>query len=156
METRASATFDEGYEDLPSDYLELREIRINSNPAQPLYYLVPERLSDLFESGNSSPHYYTIIDTQIRLDGIPSSQVEIAYYVRIPALSDLAPTNWMLTNHPDVYLYGSMMQGAIYLRKPAAEISGWKALYDEKVRLVDEADKKARWSGGAALTIKTA
>jgi hypothetical protein len=39
MEQRASATFDEGYEDLPTDYLELREIRINTNPAKSQRYV---------------------------------------------------------------------------------------------------------------------
>jgi hypothetical protein len=139
MEFRATATFDEGYEDLPSDYL------------------APEYMSEAYPTAvtGDQPTVYTLVDTQVRLNAIPSAEVEIAYYVKLDALSEAAPTNWLLTNHPDVYLFGSLMFGAIYLRKPAAEIAGWKSLYEEKLKEVEDADKRARWSG-SALTVRTA
>jgi hypothetical protein len=157
MEFRATATFDEGYEDLPSDYLELREIKVNSSTPVSLKYVTPEYMSEAYPTAvtGDQPTVYTLVDTQVRLNAIPSAEVEIAYYVKLDALSEAAPTNWLLTNHPDVYLFGSLMFGAIYLRKPAAEIAGWKSLYEEKLKEVEDADKRARWSG-SALTVRTA
>jgi hypothetical protein len=156
MEVRATATFDEGYEDLPTDFLELREIKIASSTPVSLKYVTPEYMTEAYPASVAGDTVvYTIQDSQLRLNATPSAEVEIAYYVRIAALSDDAPTNWMLTNHPDVYLFGSLMFGAIYLRKPAAEIAGWKSLYEERLKEVEDADKKARWSG-SALTVRTA
>jgi len=40
----------------------------------------------------------------------------LTYYARIPALSVSATTNWLLTAHPDAYLYGALLQAAPYLR----------------------------------------
>ena len=37
-------------------------------------------------------------------------------YQKIPALSDSNLTNWLLDEHPDVYLYGSLVQAAIYTK----------------------------------------
>lgn len=48
------------------------------------------------------------------------------------ALSDSAPTNWLLTNHPDVYLAASMLWGNVYVQN-APEAAGWKILLDEAI-----------------------
>lgn len=48
------------------------------------------------------------------------------------ALSDAAPTNWLLTNHPDVYLAASMMWGAGY-HEMAPMGAAWKAVLDEGI-----------------------
>jgi hypothetical protein len=148
METRASATFDEGYEDLPSDFLELREVKVNSSPVRSLMYLTPQQMTEFYptlETGN--PDYYTITGSQIRLNRTPTSEVEIAYYVAIPALSDDNTTNWLLTNHPDVYLNGSMFYAETYVMNDKRAM-GWKALYEIALKQVEDADKRARWSAG--------
>lgn len=31
-------------------------------------------------------------------------------------LSDANPTNWLLTNHPDVYLFGSLVNASVFIR----------------------------------------
>jgi len=38
------------------------------------------------------------------------------YYARLPALSNAEPTNWLLEKFPEVYLYGALIEGAVYLR----------------------------------------
>ena len=43
------------------------------------------------------------------------------------ALSDAAPTNWLLTNHPDVYLAATLVWGGVFIQDdPAA--SRWVSL----------------------------
>jgi hypothetical protein len=46
-------------------------------------------------------------------------EVQGYLYQKIPALSDSQPTNWLLDSHPDVYLYGAMVQLAIYTKDDA-------------------------------------
>lgn len=48
------------------------------------------------------------------------------------ALSDSATTNWLLTNHPDVYLAATMMWGAGYL-ETWANGQVWKSILDEAI-----------------------
>jgi hypothetical protein len=148
MEERATASFDEGYESLPSDYLEMREIKVNSNPARSLSYMTPQQMTEAYPTlVSGDPSFYTLVDHTIRLNKTPSSDVEIAYYVRIPALTDAAPTNWILTNHPDLYLNGAMFYAETYVMNDK-RASGWKVLYEMVLKQIDDADKKARWSGG--------
>jgi hypothetical protein len=148
MEERSSATFDEGYESVPDDFLEMREIKVNSSPVRSLKYMTPQQMTEFYPtSGSGTPEFYTLVDHTIRLNTTPDDEVEISYYVRIPALSSDAETNWMLTNHPDVYLYGSLSHAEPYLKNDK-RILTWKSLYEVALKQVEESDKKARWSGG--------
>jgi hypothetical protein len=155
MEVRSSASFDEAYENLPTDFLELREIKIDSSTPVSLTYVTPQYMTEMYGTPVSgTPAHYTIVDTTIKLDAIPGSDVEIAYYVKLDALSDAEPTNWMLTNHPDVYLYGSLAAAEPFLKNDK-RLAVWKTLYEAALKQVDDADKNARWSG-SPLVIKTA
>jgi hypothetical protein len=155
MEVRSSASFDEAYENLPTDFLELREIKIDSSTPVSLTYVTPQYMTEVYGTPISgTPAHYTIVDTTIKLDAIPGSDVEIAYYVKLDALSDDEPTNWMLTNHPDVYLYGSLAAAEPFLKNDK-RLAVWKTLYEAALKQVDDADKNARWSG-SPLVIKTA
>lgn len=48
------------------------------------------------------------------------------------ALSDSATTNWLLTNHPDVYLAAAIVWGNGY-NKNLSEAATWKQLLDETI-----------------------
>lgn len=48
------------------------------------------------------------------------------------ALSDSATTNWLLTNHPDLYLAATMMWGAGY-NEDLPKAQAWKSLLDEGI-----------------------
>lgn len=50
--------------------------------------------------------------------------VQGVLYDKIPALTELAPTNWLASEAPDVYLYGSLIQCAIYTKAD-------KTIYEE-------------------------
>lgn len=59
-------------------------------------------------------------------------------------LSDAAPTNLLLTNYPNVYLYGALREAATYLRAEALPI--WSAKYDDAITKA-----KAKESRNSAL-----
>lgn len=48
------------------------------------------------------------------------------------ALSEAAPTNWLLTNHPDVYLAAVLVWGGLFV-KEAPEAATWRAILDEAI-----------------------
>ncbi len=47
-------------------------------------------------------------------------------------LSDAAPTNWLLTEHPDVYLAASLMWGGVFT-KDGSYAASFKAVLDETI-----------------------
>ena len=55
--------------------------------------------------------------------------VEGVLYQRIPALSDLNPTKWLLTATPSIYLFGALSEANLYI-KNSEEATLWKARFD--------------------------
>lgn len=155
METRVTATLDQQYENVPTDFLEMRTIQITGSDGNILEYVSPASFNHVYKTTDTGiPKLYTIIDGTIGFAPAPASSytMEMVYYKRIPALSDSQTTNWMLTNHPDVYLYGSLAEAEAFIKNdPRIEV--WKSQYERAVMQVREADERARWSG--PMTIKT-
>lgn len=54
-----------------------------------------------------------------------SGSVQGVLYNKIPALNESSPTNWLATEGPDVYLYGALIQCAIYTKAD-------KSIYEEQ------------------------
>lgn len=153
METRVSATLDERYEDLPTDFLEMRAIEITGDSGGTLEYLTPDALRNKYRASYTGiPKYYTIIGTTIEFAPAPAGSytMEMVYYKVIPALSDSQTTNWMITNNPDLYLYGALLEAAPYM-KNREDMPTWLALYTAAMKDVADADKHARYGSGLAM-----
>lgn len=110
------------YLPLPADYLELKRARVTNAqlPQDPLTYTTMGEI-DLLQSAaieGDTPTSYTIVGNALRLGPIPDKQynVEIVYYAKLPLLGTNAATNWLLLEHPDYYLYGSLLAAAPYLK----------------------------------------
>lgn len=120
MEVRSQLVADAEFSGLPSDYLGMREIHMETAPDKPLKYFSPQELTIRdFENHTGTPYGYSIVDQQLKLypspDATNTAAVEMIYISKIAALSDSNTTNWLLTAHPDIYLYGSMMQAEGFL-----------------------------------------
>ena len=63
------------------------------------------------------PLFYTHSESQFELYPTPDGAyaAEVLYYQQVPALSDSATGNWLLTAAPDLYLYGALIHSAPYL-----------------------------------------
>ena len=112
METTATGTLVAGTRDyaLPTDYIQARTFSLTTDPLVPLSYVTPEIMNRIWAGSTSgTPSSFTIIGENFRLGPAPSSAdgYSMLYYKRIPALTTVATTNTMLTQNPDIYLYGS-------------------------------------------------
>ncbi len=141
---------------LPDDFLEMRNIQLNTSPKKRLEYVSPEHL-DSINAGSESgtPSVYTIIGNELQLGPTPDStvEVEIAYMYQLPALSATNTTSWFLTYTPDLLLYGSLIEAEPFTANDE-RISLWKALFDEAVMKLNEQDERGRYSG-SALVVRT-
>ena len=99
---------------------------------------------------------YTIIGDNYHLGPSPDAvyTIEITYYKKVDALSDAAPTNTMLTNNPDVYLYATLLEAAPFLQNHP-DIPVWKLAYDEAIQKIQKADALDRHSGSVLRIINT-
>lgn len=158
MERRVKATISSEYQALPNDYLEMRNIQVNSTTGTRfLEYVTPQQLDQVTSKLDSgvAPCYFTIIGTELQFSPVPTvpTDIEIAYYQRIPVLGATIKgiyinTNWVLDKHPDAYLYGSLLHAEAYGYKDA-RLPLWKQAYDEAINEINQLDSRARWGGGA-------
>lgn len=147
MVTRATATLDTPYFSVPADWKETIRFQLNTNPVTPLVFVTPEQLledSQMYSAANQ-PMFYTTVGRQFEVLPQPdgSYEAELLYYAKIPSLSDAAPTNWLLTESPDIYLYATLIQSSPYLKEDE-RTAIWTSLYEKLVEDMRVADERAR------------
>jgi hypothetical protein len=138
---------------LPTNFLQMREFRLNQNPTVSLQYVSPE-IYEAWNLGSGQPKWYTIIANEIRLGPVPAGvyEMEMLFWRKFPNLSSSITSNWMLQNAPDVYLYGSLMEMEPFLHNDA-RIAVWSAGYQKAISDIQLQDDKDRHSG-SALTVQ--
>lgn len=154
MISRATATIDTEYGAVPADFLEVKSFKLQTNPVTPLQFETIDSLDNLQSQNPSSgkPRYFSIVGGQIRTVPVPDSSytAELTYYGKLTKLSSTETTNWLLSAAPDVYLYGSLLQAAPYL-KDDARISVWATMYTSAMEDLQVADDRGATSGGALI-----
>jgi hypothetical protein len=101
----------------PTRMIEIKQLAIiNANNSRNLLTPVaPRHLDSVVSTVASRPQYYTLRD-QIEIDCTPDQNYNLAcrYVKGWDLITD--GTNSLMTNHPDVYLYSTLAQAAVYLR----------------------------------------
>jgi hypothetical protein len=147
MVTRSDATVDTPYFAVPADWLENIRFQLNTDPITPLLYVTPEQAAEerLKYSVANQPLMFTMVGQQFQVIPPPNTNydAELLYYAKIPALSNSNTTNWLLSESPDIYLYGALVQSAPYLKEDD-RVGTWAGLYQRFVDDMMLADERAR------------
>lgn len=152
MIVRSDASIDTEYSAVPSDFLDTKSLKLNTNPVTPMQFETIESLDQLASRTNAAgkPTYFSIVGNQIRVVPTPDTTytAELTYYAKLTKLSSSVATNWLLTSSPDIYLYGALLQAAPYLQDDA-RIAVWSALYQSGLDQLQLADDRSTTSGGS-------
>ena len=156
MIVRANASFDAQYGAVPSDFLEVKSLKLTStNPQTPLSFLSIDALDNEMTKYTASgkPKFFGVVGGQFRIVPTPDANytTELTYYAKLTKLSTSVASNWLLSSSPDIYLYGSLLQAAPYLQDDA-RIQTWATLYERALNDLQTADDRGASSGGALLT----
>lgn len=133
-EMEASATITPSatvrYVALPTGFMEL--LSFTDDEGEPLTSVSAEELERLaYGIGTGRPYYYRI-SSRIDFEAVADQAYSFTmrYLKRLDLATDL--TNSVLTNHPDCYLYASLMQASPFLKD--GEAGNWKQLMDDAVK----------------------
>jgi len=151
MVQRATASVDSEYSALPGDFLEIRDIRLNTDPVRSLEAISSEQQNQERERfGNTAgkPKYFTMIGEQLQVFPTPDTTytMELAYYEKIPDFSGDSSTNWLLTKEPLIYVYGALVHATPYL-KDDDRVVLWQTLYRDQFNSLTQENERARYGG---------
>lgn len=124
MEATANVTVTSGAGSLPADCLGVKTARIAG--AGKLNFISTDEFDELSAAVSppaGNPDSYTEWGSSLHILPSGNATVAIRYFQKIPALTVSNATNWLMTRHPDLYLYATLVQ---------SEAFGWN---DERLPL---------------------
>ena len=141
MEVRVQSSVSTEFATLPSRFLAIKNIQVNTTPRTSLKFATPDYLDMKYpdSSYTNTPQFYTLQGGEIQFAPVPDQAytVEMDYYQKLDIASD--STNWLLTNAPRTYYYGTLLEAALYL-KDTQRATLWGQLFDAAITDVDKAD----------------
>lgn len=137
MEKRSTATVNTASTEpefiaLPGDFQSMRTVRLSGVTGKPrLSFMTPTQLEDYrysIDNVTGQPIYFSVFGDEMELAPTPNEDctLEVIYRSYLPALSDSNTTNWLLTLAPDLYLYGTLIESAPYIKEDG-RIQTWAA-----------------------------
>ena len=142
---------------LPTGYIQMRNFQVNGNPLTTLSYVTPEIYDRLWGGSTSGiPKFYTILANEVSFGPIPATvmEVEMLFYKKFDNLSITATTNSLITDAPDVYLYGAMMEAEPFIMNDE-RVTLWGSALSNAIQELQEQDNKDRHSGSALRIMNT-
>jgi hypothetical protein len=158
-------TLQAAYTNLPADFGSAYQL-LCSNRTLPLEQITPDQAKQIQSQGwppqdvtpimppytppSTHPTYFTIIGNQLLVIPNPTPtatlDVDMYYYAQVSGLDATHTTNWVLTAHPDLYLYGALLHSAPFL-KADERVQLWEAMYvnvREDIRLSIDRSKSTQ------------
>lgn len=135
--------------ELPSDFLEIRDFSVSTNPIQPLTYSSPAIFSRNTRSTESGkPLDYTILASEFQLAPAPDGTytLKLLYFAAPTFLGDTNSSNVFLENSPDALLYASLIEAEPYIMNDA-RINTWGTMYDRAISTLTKSDESSQYSG---------
>src|SRR5262249_53856046 len=115
QETTATLTPSSGAVALPADYLAWRRVTWTGAPRVELQYVHPSYLQAAYPSAPTNvPRVFSIEGGTLKIRPLDTTPLELDYVQKIPALSDSTTTNWLLAAHPDLYLFGALVEAEMF------------------------------------------
>lgn len=158
MEKRSVAQLDAQYSAIPTDFLQPIRLQITDGPTGEVAPISTSQMLQL--RGERSdlvgcPTNYALTGGGLELYPTPDMayNASLVYYARVPALSVSNTTNWLLSEAPDVYLYGALVHSAPYL-KDDARVQIWEGLNAQAINNLNTSSSDAKY-GGSGLVMRT-
>lgn len=152
MVGRATSTLTGEFLALPTDFGGPRTMQVTSvDPNYVVPYLEPTELDEernKYFSAGGQPRFYSVVGEEFQFTPAPdaSYSLQLTYWERIASLSDSNTSNWLLTDHPDAYLYGSLVQAAPYLMDDP-RLAVWGTLFTQALDDIAREDSQANYAG---------
>jgi hypothetical protein len=128
---RARCVIDGEYSEVPDDFA--RPLGLSHDNGQDIDNVTAASFAALRAAdpaARGAPERFTVAGRTLRFHPVPDRTyaVELCYQAKLAALSPANAANWVSTHHPDVYLYGALLQSAPFLGEDG-RVATWGGLY---------------------------
>ena len=157
MENSSSFTIDTETEALPTGFLQARSFVIPTNPKTALQFMTPFHQAETQGSSETGkPRAYSIEGSNFRFSPTPDASytATLVFYKAFDSLSASVATNHILTNHPDVYLYGALLEAEPFLMNDT-RVQLWASLLERVAQDLQDRDIFDRHSGSELRVMNT-
>jgi hypothetical protein len=140
---------------LPSDFLGWKMVRWPGNSTtgtdlRVLDYVHPAWFNAAYPTSPTDvPRVFTIENSTLYVNPADGSTLTLLYYQTIPALAT-STTNWLMTEHPDFYLAGCMLEASAFMMEGEKAVL-WKTKRDELFDEIQTADEDME--GGLSVRV---
>lgn len=134
MEKRVTLTATGETVAVPVGFKRARSLFAVGTPNRELQSISADAIPQNYSGASGEVEAYALIEGFIYLAPPPASSTDLVltYYEKIPALTSTAPTNWLLTRHPDAYFYGTLLAAEAYLTNDA-RLPIWSQAFDNVI-----------------------
>lgn len=151
METIASIAASSNTYALPSDYIEYKRVVEKASIRRQLKYITEDAVETLYPTRSSGLScHFTIIGSTIYTFPLSTTDIELLYYAKIPALTDANTTNWLLTAHPNLYLHACLLYAAEWV-KDDGELTKESTFVQNYVNLLHSADNRGKFANAGVV-----
>lgn len=155
MRTVANVTFGtSGVVSLPSDFVRGETLTVETNTYKVSVSMKPYDYVQLKRGQLAAgvPLYAATVNTTLYVAPVPDGDYTgvLVYDAQLQPLTSGNPTNWVLTQHPDVYLYGCAYHSAPYLKNDD-RLPTWEKLYRTALEQIRIARDKAEYGSNTPV-----
>lgn len=137
------------YVNVPTGFLQVKSFETTTGGRRYALKVLPDEIGTDYYPDTGIPLYYSIVGSQFRFTPVPSATQTsvLVYYAVLTALGTSGSnTNWLLTNHPDIYLYATLFHAAAYLKDPESA-QGYLSVFNGLMDSLNRSNARNRWGG---------
>lgn len=142
-----TANNQDGTVELPTDFLEMRELHFQGNPEIVLEYQSPDLFfRNLLTDTGGTPRFYTLISNELQFAPMPDGDLtlQMLYYAQPTFISSTTASNLYLANYPDALLYATLAEAEPYLMNDS-RIQTWATMYDRAITNIMRNDDGSKY-----------
>lgn len=145
LELTATVTLTAGAGALPADFGQMRTVKVTGG-REPLD-LISKAEADRRGTGSGYEDAYYLDGTSIVTMPAQAGTLTLSYFGGVAALSNAAPTNWLLTAQPEIYRSACMIEAALFMEDDE-RLAKWGKIFENDVGEWINAERRKRFSGG--------
>ena len=146
------------YVPAPLGFLDWKSGYLNNATRTPISYMPDDTQGDWFKglpTGCAPGRYVSMVGTNFHFAPVPSgtTSATIIYRKALDSIATGGTTfNWLLLAHPDIYLYGTLLEAAPHLGDDA-RVGLWTSALERCMAALKQADSRSRFTNGLQVRV---